>query len=252
MSILLEFFLDYAIIGKESLEENRRRVIPVWKIGGIFGRSPLRPLHEHMVKVSECLALLKPLVRELINQDYEKLEEYSLRISELEHEADLIKEGIRESLSRSSRVAVERSDVLNYLKEQDRIADTCEDVGKMLVMRRMKLPAKITERLLKLTEKVLQAGEGIKEVTGKLKNLEGKTRLGRGETEEISRLLNLVAKREWEADEMQLDFAKEVFKLEKELDPVTVFFLMNIGKTIGAIADYAENTGDCLRRIIAR
>jgi predicted phosphate transport protein (TIGR00153 family) len=205
-----------------------------------------------MVKVSECLALLRSLVEKFINQDYEKLEEYSLRISELEHEADLIKEGIRESLSRSSRVAVVRSDVLDYLKQQDRIADTCEDVGKMLVMRRMKLPDEITERLLKLTEKVLQAGEGIKEVTEKLKNLGGKARLKRGEIEEIQELLNLVAKREWEADEIQLGFAKEVFKLEKELDPVTVFFLMNIGKAIGAIADHAENTGDCLRRIIAR
>lgn len=223
----------------------------MWKIGGIFGRSPLRPLHEHMVKVSECLALLKPLVKGFIDQDYAKLEAYSLRISKLEEEADSIKEGIRESLSRSFRVAVERSDVLDYLKEQDRIADACEDVGKILVMRKMILPLRIRERLLELTEKVFQAAEGIKEASEKLKNLGGK-HFPRKERERISRLLKLVARREWEADEIQLAFAKEVFQLEKELDPVAIFFLMNIGKTIGEIANHAENTGDCLRRIIAR
>ena len=217
----------------------------------MFGRSPLRPLHEHMVKVSECLTLLKPLVEEFIRQDHKRLEEHSLKISRLEQEADLIKEGIRESLSRSFRVAVERSDVLDYLKEQDSIADTCEDVGKILVMRKMSLPRKITEKLGKLTEKVLQAGEGIKEATEKLKDMKGKT-FSKRERGEISRLLKLVAKREWEADEMQLNFAKEVLKLEKELEPVAVFLLMNIGKEIGAIADHAENAGDCLRRIIAR
>ncbi|MCK4326142.1 TIGR00153 family protein [bacterium] len=220
-------------------------------IGGILGRSPSGPIHEHMMKVNDCLKLLRKLVKEFTEEDYSKVKEHSVEISRLEHQADMIKGTIRDSLSKSFFSSIERADILSYLKEQDRIADSCEDVAKLMEMRKTRLPEVLKKRLLKLTDKVMEAVEAVKSATAQLKSLE-KSSYARNELDKALRSLDLAAKREWEADGIQLDFAKKLFQVEKEMDPISVFFLINISKQIGLIADHAENVADILRRMIIR
>jgi len=220
-------------------------------IGGALGRSPFGPLHEHMMKVNDCVKMLKPLIEHFLKGDCKKVADRSRRISKLEHEADMIKGVIKKSLSRSLFVSVERADILASLKEQDGIADSCEDVAKLLEMRKTEVPQALRERFLKLTDKVVEAVEAVRDVTKELKNLV-ESSATKSKLEGISKSLKLAARREWEADEIQLDLAKKLFEVERELDPLSVFFLINISKEVGAIADHAENTADCLSRIIVR
>lgn len=220
-------------------------------IGGILGRSPSGPIHEHIMKVNDCLKLLKPLMKEFTEEDYSKVKEHSSEISKLEHQADRIKALIRDSLSKSVFSSIERADILACLKEQDSIADSCEDVAKLVEMRQTKLPELLKKGLLKLTDKVMEAVEAVRSATAQLKSLE-KGSYSKSELDNILKLLDLAAKREWEADGMQLDFAKKLFQVEKEIDPISVFFLINISKQVGVIADHAENVGDILRRMIIR
>ena len=219
-------------------------------IGGVWGRSPFGPLHEHMMKVSDCLKVLRPLMEYFLRGNYKKVTECSRRISKLEHDVDLIKGVIKKNLSRSLFVSVERADILACLKEQDGIADSCEDVAKLLEMRKTEVPLVLKESLLELTNKVMEAVEAVRDVTRGLKNLAENSYTKRG-LEKVSKSLELAARREWEADEIQLDFAKKLFEMETKLTPVSVFFLMNISKEVGTIADHAENVADCLSRIIA-
>lgn len=220
-------------------------------IGGILGRSPSGPIHEHMMKVNDCLKLLKPLMKEFTEEDYSKIKDHSSEISKLEHQADRIKRAIRDSLSKSLFGSIERADILAYLKEQDRIADSCEDVAKLVEMRQTKLPETLKKGLLKLTDKVMEAVEAARSATAQLKSLE-KSSYARSELDKVLKSLDLAAKREWEADGIQLDFAKKLFQTEKEIDAITVFFLINISRQVGVIADHAENVGDILRRMIVR
>ena len=218
-------------------------------IGGVLGRSPFGPLHEHMMKVSDCLKMLRPLMEHFLKEDYRKVSDGSKRISRLEHEADMIKGVIKKSLSRSLFVSVQRADILACLKEQDRIADSCEDVAKLLEMRKTEVPPLLKDILLRLTDKVAEAVVAVRDVTKELKNLtEGS--YSKRELAKILKSLELSARREWEADKIELDFAKKLFEVETELTPVSVFLLMNISREVGAIADHAENVADCLSRII--
>ncbi len=220
-------------------------------IGGIWGRSPSGPIHEHMMKANDCLKLLRPLMKEFTDGDYSKVKDYSEQISKLEHEADMIKRVIRDTLSKSLFGSIERADILAYLKEQDRIADSCEDVAKLVEMRQTKLPEVLKKGILKLTEKVMEAVEEVRSATARLKSLE-KSAYAKSELDEVLKSLDLAAKREWEADRIQLDFAKKLFQIEEEMDPISVFFLINISKQVGVIADHAENVADILRRMIVR
>ena len=70
------------------------------KIGGLFGRSVLGPLREHMAKVEDCLKVFHETVGEYVKGNFGSMRKFSKKISELEHQADIIKEGIRTSLSK--------------------------------------------------------------------------------------------------------------------------------------------------------
>lgn len=218
-------------------------------IGGVLGRSPFGPMHEHMMKVNDCLKMLRPLMEHFLRGDYQKVADCSKRISTLEHEADMIKVVIKKSLSRSLFVSVERADILACLKEQDGIADSCEDVARLLEMRKTEVPPALKEKLLKLADKVVEAVKAVREVSKELKAL-AESSYTRSELGKLSKSLKLAARKEWEADKIQLDFAKKLFEAETELTPVSVFFLINISKEMGTIADHAENVADCLSRII--
>lgn len=151
--------------------------------------------------------------------------------------------------TRSLFVSAERADILSCLKEQDGIADSCEDVARLLETRKTEVPPALKEKLLKLTDKVVEAVKAVREVSKKLKAL-AESSYARSELDKLSKSLKLAARKEWEADKIQLDFAKKSLEMETELTPVSVFFLINISKEMGAIADRAENVADCLNRII--
>ena len=64
-------------------------------ISKLFGKSPFEPLYQHMLKVKECVDLVKPLMESFINGEQDKVEKYAKQIFKAEHKADLVKKEIR-------------------------------------------------------------------------------------------------------------------------------------------------------------
>ena len=94
----------------------------------LFGRSPFAPFQSHMESVSRCVHCLPPLCEAIEKKDYARVEQISEEISRLEHEADLIKNDIRNHLPKSLFLPIDRSNLLEILSIQDSIADKVEDV----------------------------------------------------------------------------------------------------------------------------
>lgn len=74
---------------------------------GIFGHSPFTSLQSHMAIVEQCVDKLPSLFKALKEKDYPKVEEIADKISELEHQADLIKNHIRNHLSKNIYLPIE-------------------------------------------------------------------------------------------------------------------------------------------------
>lgn len=70
-------------------------------IMNLFGRSPFAGLKNHMEKVVQCVYLLLDFFKALEARDYSLLDELGAKICSLEHEADLIKNDIRNHLPKS-------------------------------------------------------------------------------------------------------------------------------------------------------
>ncbi|MFQ6093519.1 MAG: TIGR00153 family protein [bacterium] len=220
-------------------------------LAGLFAKSPFGPLSEHMAAVKRCVDLLRPMFEATIEQDYGRVEELAKQISEQEHKADVIKNEIRDHLPKSIFLPVSRTDILNFLKEQDAIADDAEDVGVLLTIRKTRLPAQLKGELFAFVDKVLETFELTVQVTGEIKLLM-ESSFGGTEVGKVLQLVDKIGHAEWEADNRQFLLAQKMFQMEEELRPADIVILMSIFQQVARLADHAENVGDLLRLMISK
>ena len=218
-------------------------------ISKLFGKSPFEPLYQHMLKVKECVDLVKPLMDALLAGEEEKMHEVAKMIFKAEHEADLVKKEIRSSLPKSIFLPVARGDILRFLKEQDHIADSAEDLAALLKLRKTKVPEEIKDELKDFVDKVLKTYEKAMQVSSEIKIL-AETSFGGVEAHKVMDLIEALKEKEWEADKAQMKVAKKMFSIEKKLDPVSVMMWMHIFKELGNLANHAENAGDQMRMML--
>ena len=70
-------------------------------IARLFGKSPFPPLQTHMDKVIFCIGELPNLFKAFLEQGGDVIQKIGQKISQLEHEADLTKNDIRNHLPKS-------------------------------------------------------------------------------------------------------------------------------------------------------
>ena len=146
---------------------------------------------------------------------------------------------------------VERGDILSFLKKQDTIADKAEDAARMIQIRKTKVPGEIVEDLREFTNEIVSSVDALEKAYSEIDRLM-KTGFGDRERGIMLDLIKEVDHNEWKADEIQLKMTKKLFEIEEKLDPMTIFFLMRIINEMDAVADYAEDSGDQLRTMIAK
>jgi uncharacterized protein Yka (UPF0111/DUF47 family) len=103
-------------------------------IGGVLGRSPFGPLHEHMMKVNDCSKMLRPLMEHFLKEDCRKVSDGSKPVSRLEHEADNIQFDFAKKLFevKTELTPVSVSPLMNISREVGAIADHAENVADCL------------------------------------------------------------------------------------------------------------------------
>ena len=169
----------------------------------------------------------------------------------LEHKADKIKDKIRDNLPKNIFLAVDRRDLMNLLSAQDSVCDAVEDLAVVLNLREMTVPEKLKPLLNDLVEKVVQVGNLSVEVILELNNLLEASFSG-PEAEKVIKMVGDVSTLEWEADKIQYKLAQMLFKMEKELDPVSIFMWMKIFQTLSEIADASEKVTKLLRLFLSK
>lgn len=220
-------------------------------IVGLFGKSPFGPLADHTERVHDTVMLIRPLFEAFLAGDWDRTQEIYERICQLEQQADAIKNEIRDHLPKSLFLPVNRADVLMFLKEQDALADGAEDLGVILTMRRTPVPPEMTEPILAFVDQVIRTSELWYETVKTLPELQEASFTGPEVGHTIASIIR-VSDLEREADEQQAAVTKMLFERETELGAVSVFLWMNIFKTLGSVANHAENSADLLRLMLAR
>jgi predicted phosphate transport protein (TIGR00153 family) len=220
-------------------------------IADMFRRSPFDPIRVHMDKVMECVGHTKPMFERVRANDPEGLQDLARVVFKAEHQADLVKDEIRQTIPKSFFLPVYRGDLLGYLAVQDSMADTVEDLAVMLTLKHLNLPDQIADQVNEYLDKILWTCEKANEVSKAL----GELAEAGFTSDHIDRVLEMVAtteKAEWEADRKQYEVSKALFSLEGQLAATDIFLWFRVFGLLGELANHAEKVADRVRRMLAR
>jgi predicted phosphate transport protein (TIGR00153 family) len=224
---------------------------PFRTIMNLFAKSPFKPLNEHAVKVRLTVLKMDEDMRAYVDGDAAKVDELYHEISSLEHDADKVKQYIRENLPSTVLMPVDRTDILSFLKQQDDIANSAEFVAQMLTMKLVKMPPDVKNAILKLEESVLLTVEEHVSAANKIITMLD-TAFSSSQVHEVQEIINKVDSQKHNADVLRLEAMKLIYAHEKELGPVGVYHLIEIVKELGWVAEHAESSSNRLRLMTAR
>ncbi len=220
-------------------------------MAALFGKSPFKPMQEHMRIVMSCVSEVPALFQALADGDQAKVEAQKNLIFEKENDADILKNELRGRLPKSILMPVDRRDLLDVLGMQDSIADTAQDIAGLLVERRMDIPEGMAEPLLAMVNRCVDTCQQAGKIIEELDELVEMGFRGR-EANQVEDMVAELNRIEDETDEMGMALSRTLFAQEDNMKPVSVMFWYQLLQWIGDLADYAEKVGDRLRLLIAR
>jgi hypothetical protein len=216
-----------------------------------FEDSPFGPLGEHMAKVKQCVALVRPMFDCVGRQAQQELTDLTHQVFKVEHQADQIKSEIRRRIPRSFSLPIFRGDLLAYLKLQDDMADSVEDVAVGLTIRPLPLPEGLAAGVNELVSRVVRVCELLFQCTDQLADLSEADFAGRRGVQILERAAD-AEHAEWEADKAQYTLAQQLFAMEGELRATDIMLWSNVFRELGRLANHADNAAERLRRMLVR
>jgi predicted phosphate transport protein (TIGR00153 family) len=220
-------------------------------LGNLFGRSPIRPIQEHMALADKAAQQLIPFIQATIEGKWEKAEKAYQNILEAERGADQLNRTIRQSLPKSLFLPVPRSDLLELVTIQDHVAGKAKDVAGIITGRKMQFPEKMQKGIIEFTTACAATSS---QALASIQQLDELLEVGFSgrEVKLVESMLKELNKLEGKTDKQAIALRAKLFKVEADLPPVDVMFYYQIIGVIGGVADAAENVGDRLQILIAR
>jgi len=219
-------------------------------LANLLVRSPLPRIGEIMHQVVVTSEQVPRMIDALIAGDQEAVDRLAKETSVLEGKADEIKNAVRAKMPLRLFLPVDRRDVLGLISEIDAIADCAEDVGVLLTIRHLEVPEEMKTLLGLFTGRVLDCVKTSAQLVDMLEPLIESSFGGRPAEQALS-LADQIGRKEHEADKLQDQCARVLFKAEDQMSPVAVFMWTKVLNKIGDLANHAENVGDSFRLFLA-
>ncbi|MEJ6559369.1 MAG: TIGR00153 family protein [Candidatus Thioglobus sp.] len=220
-------------------------------IDGLFGKSPISPLQQHMTSVHLCITELKGFMIAIHAQDWDEAVKIQSKIGDKEGEADILKKKLRLSLPSTFMMPFSRRDLLDLLLIQDSIANRTKDVSGLMINRKMTLPSEIFEDIIELTNVCIKTSAAALKAVNELDELL-ETAFGMRERKVVGSIISDINELESESDKIQHVIRTKLFPLEAGLPPVDVIFYYRAVEWLGELADSAQKVGSRLEVLLAK
>ncbi|HCJ1100978.1 TPA: TIGR00153 family protein [Legionella pneumophila] len=217
----------------------------------MFGPSPIKPIEQHIRKAHQCAKQLYPFFEAVLKNDWDTANKIKDKIIAIEKEADLIKRDLRLHLPTGLFLPVARTDILELLSAQDRIANKAEDIAALIISRQMRIPKKLIPSFMPFLSRCLDASKQACTAINELDELL-ETGFRGSEVKIVEEMIVKLDEIEHDCDERLADIRHKIFELEKELPAIDVIFLYKLVQWIGELADHAQTVGGRLQILIAR
>jgi predicted phosphate transport protein (TIGR00153 family) len=218
---------------------------------GLFGKSPIKPIQKHMLQAHECACELEPFFNAIVAEDWQAVTLSRGKISDMENTADDLKKSIRLQLPKSLFLPVARTDLLELLGMQDKIANCTKDITGLMLGRKMVLPPQMAQDMISFVQaSIATSAQALKAIEELDELIE--TGFGGREIDFVETLITRLDELEHLTDIKQVAIRSTLFALETDLPPVDVMFLYKIIDGVGELADLAQKVGSRLQLLLAR
>jgi predicted phosphate transport protein (TIGR00153 family) len=216
----------------------------------ILGKSPFGAIQTHMDKVYETAMVLPSFFKAFLDGNQEKATEVRKAILLMEHEADLLKNDIRDNLPKSYFLPVDRRDLLSLLHHQDAIADLAEDIVIVATLQEnLTLPDDLKAPFLEIVDQSLKTCKKAKKMVGEMQNLLASS-FGGDEASKVLEMIDSIGEAEYKVDKMVYALAKEIYRREDEIGITSLLLWQKMFQLVGRLANSAESIGDHLRLML--
>jgi uncharacterized protein len=216
----------------------------------LISKNPFAFLKEHMQKTQNCVQKIKCIFEALFSGDKEGVQNLAKKISQLEHDCDRIKQELRMQVAKSIFLPIERRDLLQVLSNMDSIADSAEDVGVLLSMRWMEMPAELRPSFELFLKKTIEVVDESAKVIFALDRLLEAGFSGPDAEEVLSRI-DHIDRLEHEADKAQDQLGKKLFEHEADFSAAAIVMWIKIIDKVAKISDCAERMMNHIRLMLA-
>jgi len=220
-------------------------------ISNLFGKSPIRPLQEHMSLVVACASQLEPFFETVLADDWKGASDIFDKIADDENRADELKQQFRLNMPKSLFMPMSRGDLLGILAQQDNIANATKDVCGIVLGREMDIPSVLQSDFIAYVKSAIETCEKALKAIDELDELLETGFTGQ-EVKFVKKLIRDLDAQEHKVDKRERKLRHRLFKIEAEMPPVHVMFLYNVIDNIGAVADTAEKVGNQLELLLAK
>ena len=224
--------------------------MPFVNLSNLFGRSPIKPMQEHMALAVKAAGQLTGFFDAVTAGDWTRASEIQQQVVKYENEADEIKKQLRLHLPKSLFLPVPRTDLLELLTMQDRIPNRAKDIAGIIMGRKMTIPASMKDQMNEFVRANVAAAEQALIAINELDELLETGFSGR-ELTVVENMIKELDDLEEKADELEIGVRTSLFAIEAQLPPVEVMFLYNIIDWVGDIANRAHDVGGRLQLLLA-
>lgn len=224
--------------------------MPFANLSNLFGRSPIKPMQEHMELSVKAASELIPFFEAVTSDDWGRAGEIQQQVVKFEHDADEIKKQLRLHLPKSLFLPVRRSDLLELLTMQDRIPNRAKDIAGIILGRRMTIPETMKEQMNEFVRASVAAAEQALIAINELDELL-ETGFSSRELTIVENMIEELDELENKTDHLEIGVRTSLFALEAQLPPVDVMFLYNVIDWVGDIANRAHDVGGRLHLLLA-
>ncbi len=219
-------------------------------IYGLFGKSPISPLQQHMTHVHSGVKELNKFMLAIYDNNWDKAGTISSLIATKEGEADTLKKKLRLSLPNTFMMPFSRRDLLDLLLIQDSIINIAKDISGLMFNRKMTL-IDIADDMVNLTKVCVETSKMALKAVNELDELL-ETAFSSREQKVVNSIIKNINELESKSDKIQQSIRVKLFKIETSLPPVDVMFYYRAIEWLGEMADAAQKVGSRLEILLAK
>jgi predicted phosphate transport protein (TIGR00153 family) len=200
----------------------------------------VQELREYSGRVHQSVELIHSLADALLTEDYEKIRTLHEHMSGIRDEVDQSRLSLYSQIKEMHFHSAGGDAFSQYVACQDKVASASQAFAELLVQRKTAVPIELRDDFRALVTEVV--------------NVSRRTMsLAEGLSSEAQNSLDAVrgiTDDKVQARQCEMEFARHLYSLEKQLDPVTVMFLDKYRATLHEVADNAGRAADHLRLMI--